>query len=245
MVQEATLDVQNLNLRYRGRTVLRNASVQVKRGEITGISGLSGVGKSSLCRSVCGFDPGSHASVVAERLDLRGSSLLGLPPHRRAKRGVGFVPERSKIVSELSVADNITLGCRASAGEFARAVDRAVQIFPELKPHLAKSAGYLSGGERQMLAIASALVHNPCLLVVDELSLGLAPVVLGGLVDTLKALAAEGTAILVAEQSPSVLLELANEVCFIGVGGETHQGKADLILEEASLMETLFGGEPA
>ncbi|GAA4536714.1 ATP-binding cassette domain-containing protein [Pseudonocardia xishanensis] len=240
----ALLTVRDLSVSYGAVGVLHGIDLRVAPGEIVGITGPAGSGKTSLLRALAGFTAAETVDVRATRMELDGVDLRPLPADRRARAGVAFVPERDKIVPSLSVRANLLLGVRSDRRSTATATERALDRFAELAPLLDKQAGLLSGGERQMLAIASAMVMDPRLLVIDELTLGLSPRKVEELVDVIHTLSADGLTVVVGEQDASVLGSLAGSVCLLRGDGTAVQGPAAELLDATALEAVLIGAAP-
>ena len=206
------LELRGVSVDLAGRPALRDVTLAVERGEAVGVVGENGAGKSTLLKAVMGLAPARGAI----RMD--GANLVGLAPERRAALGIGYAPEGRRVFRGLTVAENMDVAGAADAMERARRIEAALDLFPALKPHLKRRAWQLSGGQQQMLAIARALIAGPKLLLLDEPSLGLAPVVLEELYPALARLAARGTALLIAEQNAARLRGVAGQVVEINRG---------------------------
>jgi branched-chain amino acid transport system ATP-binding protein len=203
-----TLVVTELNARYGAVTVLREVGLEVSAGQVVALIGANGVGKSTLLNSIAGLHRSATGSVL-----LDGKQLLGVPAHRIASMGLGLVPEGRHLFGELSVLDNLRMGLRGlgcSASEQQVRIQEVFELFPVLRDFSERHAGLLSGGQQQMLAIGRALVRKPKVLLLDEPSLGLAPLLVQQILDTVKVLAAQGVAVLLAEQNATAALRLAD-----------------------------------
>ncbi len=188
-----------------GRLVVREASLAVPRGEITALLGPNGAGKSSLVLAVAGVVRASAGSIRAG-----GADLAGRRPEQIRQAGVATVPEGHRVLGDLSVADNLRVAAaRLPRRDRPAALERVYEIFGELRDLGDRRAGSLSGGQQQMLALAQAIVAHPSYLIVDELSLGLAPVVVRRLVPALREIAAQGVGVLLIEQFTSLALDVA------------------------------------
>jgi branched-chain amino acid transport system ATP-binding protein len=199
------LVVEDLTVARGGRDVLRGVSLTVPRGEVTALLGPNGAGKSSLVLAVAGILPARSGLVR-----VGGTRLLGLTPDQVRAHGVAVVPEGHRVLGSLTVSDNLRVAAgRMTKGEEAAGRERVLALLPELRDLLDRPAGKLSGGQQQMLALAQAVVDPPEFLVIDELSLGLAPVVVRRLVPTLSQIAAAGVGVLLIEQFTTVALSLA------------------------------------
>jgi branched-chain amino acid transport system ATP-binding protein len=215
-----------------GRLVVREATLAVPRGEITALLGPNGAGKSSLVLAVAGVVPAAHGSIRAGDLELAGRR-----PEQIRQAGVATVPEGHRVLGDLSVVDNIRV---AAAGlprrARAAAFDRVHGIFGELRDLGNHRAGTLSGGQQQMLALAQAIVCDPKYLVVDELSLGLAPVVVRRLVPALRAIAAQGVGVLLIEQFTALALGLSTTAHVLVRGRIRLSEAADVLRRQPELL---------
>lgn len=211
------LDIAGLCCQYGTAPILRGVDLRVGTGEVVALLGRNGMGKTSLVRCIAGMRPPllAEGSVVWE-----GDDLVGLQSHEIAKRGVGLVPQGRHIFGSLSVLENLTVAARpASDGDEAWTLDRVYEFFPRLADRLNSRGKNLSGGEQQMLAIGRALMTNPRLLVMDEPSEGLAPIVIGQIRERLETLKASNLSILLVEQNLGLALRVADRVLILGESG--------------------------
>jgi branched-chain amino acid transport system ATP-binding protein len=200
------LVVEDLTVVRGGRDVLREVSLTVPRGEITTLLGPNGAGKSSLVLALAGLIPARAGTIRIGR-----TNLGGLDPEQVRAHGVAIVPEGHRVLRSLSVSDNLRVAAvRMTREDEAAGRERVLALLPELEALLDRPAGKLSGGQQQMLAIAQAVIDPPDFLVIDELSLGLAPVVVRRLVPTLSQVAAAGVGVLLIEQFTAVALSVAS-----------------------------------
>jgi branched-chain amino acid transport system ATP-binding protein len=230
------LEVENLQVSYGGIRAVSGVSIKVAESQIVALIGRNGAGKSSSLRAVSGFLPSEGARVQADRLSLAGVSLLNRRPSWIARHGVAVVPERVKIFSSLTVEENLLVTAPKDA---KGALERVYGYFPALKARRASASGYLSGGERQMLAIGRALLLEPTLLVADELSFGLSPAAVQTLVSRLQAISREEKlAMLLAEQSFDVAAVLATDIYVFETGSVVAEGSTEELLsrEDATVM---------
>ena len=210
------LVVENLHVRYGAVEAVRGLSLEVAAGEIVGLIGSNGAGKSSTLHAIMGAAPITGGDV---RLDDR--SLLGLSPDNVARSGVALVPEGRRIFAELTVAENLTLGlaARRSRAGASEALEGVYDLFPAVRDSRHRSAGALSGGQQQQLAIGRALVSEPDVLLLDEPSLGLAPLVVDVVFEVLATIRDQGIAVLLVEQRAQRTIALADRSHVLG-GGE-------------------------
>ncbi|MHB8246009.1 MAG: ABC transporter ATP-binding protein [Acidimicrobiales bacterium] len=220
------LEIEDIAVTYDGSIHgLERASLEVDAGEVVALVGPNGAGKTTLLRAIAGFLPGEGARIDRGQVRLFGQSLAGKRPWRIAKAGVAFVPERDKVFPGLTVAEHLQLGCRSGGRGDAWKV--GLSHFPVLEPHLGRQAGLLSGGQRQMLAIAAALGARPRLLLVDELSQGLSPGIAAELARSVASLKNEGMAVLIVEQNARLASEIADRIGVLEHGILTTIGRAD------------------
>jgi branched-chain amino acid transport system ATP-binding protein len=234
------LEVEKLEVTYhRVITAVQGVSLEVAEGSIVSLIGNNGAGKTTTLRAISGFLGLDDARVTDGHVAWRGERIENQPPHRVARRGIALVPERSKVFESLSVEENLDAAVSGRGG-----IDKAriFDYFPVLHRLRARQAGYLSGGERQMLAIGSALMCSPQLLLIDELSLGLAPKVVEELVERLRAIRAElGTTLLVVEQNAQVALDLADHGYVMENGRVVLDGTPDKLREHQDIREFYLG----
>jgi branched-chain amino acid transport system ATP-binding protein len=230
------LEVRDIATAYRLSRVLFGVSVDVDRGECVALLGRNGVGKTTTMRSIMGLTPPSSGRVV-----WKGADITGWPPHRVARAGIGFVPEDRRIFADLTVWENLDVASRgARTADRAWTVDRVCDLFPKLRELVDRNGGYLSGGEQQMLTIARTLMGNPELLLLDEPSEGLAPLVVDHLRDQVARLKGEGLTILLAEQNVEFSLALADRVYVLEKGQVRFSGLATQLRDDQALRHELL-----
>jgi branched-chain amino acid transport system ATP-binding protein len=233
------LEVRDLWVRYGAVRALRGVSLTVEKGEIVAVVGANGAGKSTLLGTLAGTVP-----VEAGEIRFEGSPLAGLPPEAIARRGVSLMPEGRRIFTTLTVEENLRVAAawRSDRRAIARDLDRVLQRFPILRDRFKASAGAMSGGEQQQLAIARALMADPKLLMLDEPSLGLAPKLVRSVMDTLLDLRAEGHTILLVEQNVAEALRVADRVYVLQVGELKAAGTPEE-LRDSGEIELAYLGE--
>ncbi len=231
------LEVRDLVAGYGGVPILRGVSLDVKAGEIVAVLGANGVGKTTLNRAVSGLIRPHSGSVIFE-----GAPVTGHSPTRIVAAGLIHVPEGRKIFPNMSVRENLELGSyrRARANRAAN-LERAFSIFPRLKERSGQFAGTLSGGEQQMLAIGRGLMAEPKLVIMDEPSLGLSPLLVEEMFGLIARIAGEGLAVMLVEQNVVQSLELASRAYVLENGAVVMSGPADELKRDPRLMKTYLG----
>jgi branched-chain amino acid transport system ATP-binding protein len=230
------LAVQDLRVARGGRTVVDGVSLEVPAGEVTALLGPNGAGKSSLVLAAGGVLKPLGGQVV-----LDGRDLAGRRPERIRGAGLAIVPEGRRLLGELTVDDNIRVATYTLRSDQAReGRRRALELFPELEKRLAMPAQSLSGGEQQMVVLAQALVSQPRYVIIDELSLGLAPVVLQRLIPTIREVAQSGTGVLLIEQFATVALGLANRAYVMEGGKIQYSGTTAELRDQPDLLHSAY-----
>ena len=230
-----SLRLSEVTVERGGRPVARDVSFEIPPGEVTALLGPNGAGKSSLVLAVAGVLPKTGSIKIGD------DELSGRRPERIRKAGVAVVPEGRRLLPELTVDDNLqvaTYALRGSAGKERR--EYALELFPELKARLDARARSLSGGEQQMVVLAQALVSQPKFILIDELSLGLAPVVVKRLIPTIRTVAESGVGVLLIEQFATVALGLANGAHVMEGGELRFSGSANELKEHPELLESAY-----
>jgi branched-chain amino acid transport system ATP-binding protein len=223
MTDQAVVQVEDLDVHYGTSQILFGVGLSVRRGETLALLGRNGAGKSTTMKAIMGLAPQSRG-----RITLAGQVISGLKPHRIARAGLGFVPEDRQIFPEHTVEDNLLIGRKKGPnGEDEWPIRRIYGVFPLLEPLRGRIAGRLSGGEQQMLAIARTLMGNPSLLLLDEPSEGLAPIIVQRIGELLKQLRGIGATVLIAEQNMHFCLRLASHATVIDKGQIVHTGTID------------------
>jgi branched-chain amino acid transport system ATP-binding protein len=234
--QSEILSLEGMTVARGGRPVVRDVSLQIPAGEVTALLGPNGAGKSSLVLAVAGVLRPDSGTVT-----LNGSRLSGQRPEKIRAAGVAVVPEGRRLLSELSVEDNLEVATYAlSRAEADAGRQRALEMFPELEPRLGMRGRSLSGGEQQMVVLAQALVSQPRFVLIDELSLGLAPVVLQRLIPTIREIAEAGVGVLLIEQFATVALGLAKGVHIMEGGTLRYSGSANELKDKPDLLQSAY-----
>jgi branched-chain amino acid transport system ATP-binding protein len=235
------LTLEGLTVARNSRPVVSDVSLTIPAGEVTALLGPNGAGKSSLVLGVAGVLKPESGTV---KLD--GEELTGRRPERIRQAGVAVVPEGRRLLSDLTVEDNLAVACYSLSREDARAGrEWALELFPELQQRLDTAARSLSGGEQQMLVLSQALVSKPTVVLIDELSLGLAPVIIKRLIPTIRTVAESGVGVLLIEQFATVALGLANRVHVMDRGRIELSASATELKENPDLLHSsyLLGGK--
>jgi branched-chain amino acid transport system ATP-binding protein len=233
------LSVEGLEVRYGRVAAVRDVSFEVGEGEFVGLIGPNGAGKSSTLAAICGL-----RAPAAGTVRFHGESLLGQTPEQIVRRGVSLIPEGRQIFGTLTVAENLSLGTAARRDREGVAADleRELERFPILRKYYNSPAGRLSGGEQQQLAIARALLGRPRLLLLDEPSLGLAPLVIDAVFDVLTKLREEGVTIVLVEQNAARTIEVADRCYVLRNGSIALSGTSAEILATADVTAAYLGG---
>jgi len=240
---EVLLSVRGLGVAYGGIRAVRDVSFDVRRGEIVTLIGGNGAGKSSILRAISGVVP-REGTVLYD-----GTDLASVPAHRIVGLGIAQVPEGRGIFGNLTVAENLRLatwqrrfGKEREARDIASDLERVFSIFPRLKERLRQLGGTLSGGEQQMLAVGRALMSRPRLLLLDEPSMGLAPVLVREIFRVLREINAAGTTILLVEQNANLALHAAHRAHVLETGAIVKSGTGEELLGDPAVRAAYLGG---
>ncbi|MHB8507251.1 MAG: MFS transporter [Candidatus Dormibacteria bacterium] len=227
---------RGINVFYGGNQVLFNVDIDVEEGEIVALLGTNGAGKSTLLRAISGTQEAADGAIIVD-----GRDITHMPPHEVAGRGVVHMPGGKGVFPGLTVEENIRLGTwMAESAQVGRLIQDAYELFPVLKTRRTQLAGLLSGGEQQMLALAQAFMARPRLLMIDELSLGLAPAVVGELLEKVKEIHRRGTTVIVVEQSVNVALNLAKRAIFMEKGEVKFAGPTEELLRRPDILRAVY-----
>jgi len=228
------LEISKLNAWYGASHVLQDVNVEVAKGEIVCLIGRNGAGKTTTLRSIMGLMDRTRGSVV-----FKGQELLGRPAHMRFVLGLAYVPEERRIVQGLSVRENLRLGLVASPEKKRETelIKGIADIFPRLAERLDQEAVTMSGGEQQMLAIARAMIAKPDLIMLDEPSEGIMPVLVDEMFELFLAMKAQGTTVLLVEQNVELALDIADRAYVLDQGAVVHQATAQELLADEDIKE--------
>ena len=241
---EAILQVKGLSVGYaRKGLAIEDVSLAVPTGTIVALLGANGAGKTTLIRAVTGLLSLHHGHIEKGGVALAGQSILGLPSHKLVRLGMAQVPEGRLIFKQLTVEDNLSVGAAILPRSAVKArMDAVYQLFPRLLERRLQAAGWLSGGEQQMLALGRALVSGPRLLLVDELSLGLAPLIVRSIYKQLKVVAQTlGTSMLIVEQNARLALEFASTAYVLDRGRIVLSGPSAEVAASDAMKESYLG----
>ncbi len=235
----ALLELDNVHVYYGNIHALKGISIQVEEGEVVAMLGANGAGKTTTLRTISGLLRPREGSVR-----LRGEAIDTMPPHVIVYKGVGHAPEGRRIFARLTVDENLKMGAyaRADPQGIKEDMDRVFALFPRLKERIAQVAGTLSGGEQQMLAIGRALMARPRILLLDEPSMGLAPVLVEQIFETVKSINAQGTTILLVEQNAYMALTIANRGYVLQTGEIALSGNAAELQANEEVRRAYLGG---
>jgi branched-chain amino acid transport system ATP-binding protein len=242
---EPILSVRNLEVVYNDiALVLRGVSVDVPRGAIVALLGANGAGKTTLLRSITGLLGPHRGKITKGSVSFEGEAITGRDPSEVVRRGVAQVMEGRRIFQELTVEENLRAGgfTRRGRAEARAAHERVFELFPILRDRRRSTAGYLSGGEQQMLAIGRALMSDPHLLLLDEPSLGLAPKLVEQIRDLIVDINGQGTSVLLVEQNATMALSIARSGYVMETGRIVKEGPAGELLADQDIQEFYLGG---
>ncbi len=240
MADKPLLHIEQLQVRYGAIEALKGVSIDVHAGEVVTIIGGNGAGKTTLMRCISGLEPAAGGRVL-----FQGQDLTATPGHQRVALGIAQSPEGRQVFADQTVRDNLLLGAyhrRASQAEIEADMAAQFERFPRLRERQLQMAGTMSGGEQQMLAIARALMARPKLLLLDEPSLGLAPLIVKEIFDTIRSLRAHGVTILLVEQMANQALAVADRGYVLETGRITLQGAGAELRRDPKVRAAYLGG---
>ncbi len=232
------LELRDINTYYGNRHILRGVSLEVKAGTVVALLGRNGMGKTTTMRAIIGFTPPRSGSI-----HFNGKDIAGMSPEKIARSGIGLVPQGRMIFPSLSVAENLIIAARGAASDDAWTLDKIYEQFPILKKRAKYKSNLLSGGEQQMLAIARALVTNPKLILMDEPSEGLAPIIVAEIGNIIRQLKQSNYSILLVEQNISQALELADYTYIMSKGAIVYESVPGALRDNDVIKNKYLGVE--
>jgi len=230
------LELREINTYYGNRHILHGVSIEVKAGTVVALLGRNGMGKTTTMRTIIGFTPPRSGSIR-----FSGKDIAGMPPEKIARSGIGLVPQGRMIFPSLSVAENLTIAARGATTDDAWTLDKIYEQFPILKERAKYKSNLLSGGEQQMLVIARALMTNPKLILMDEPSEGLAPLIVAEIGKIIHQLKQSNYSILWVEQNISQALELADYAYIMSKGAIVHESTPELLRDNDVMKNKYLG----
>ena len=232
------LKISDLNVYYGSIHAVKGVSFEVEEGEIVTLIGANGAGKSTTLNTVAGLLRSRSGSIEFE-----GQSLVGVPAHKMVSKGIALCPEGRRIFQDMTVRENLEMGAFTRTEEESLEMRKRVyESFPRLKERRTQAGGTLSGGEQQMLAMGRALMSRPKLIMLDEPSMGLAPILVQEIFDIIKELNEQGTTILLVEQNASMALSIAHRAYVLETGRVTMSGDANDLLHDERVRQAYLGG---
>ena len=235
-MSDVILSIKDLKVSYGGIEAVKGISFDVRRGEIVTLIGANGAGKSSTLRAIAGLVKPSGGSITFE-----GENITGADPTSIVKHGVTLVPEGRRIFADLTVLENLKIGAYLRHDDLKEDLEWVYSLFPRLKERSWQAGGTLSGGEQQMLAVGRALMSRPKLIMMDEPSLGLAPIVVRGIFDIIREINQRGTTILLIEQNANMALQTAHTGYVLETGRITLTGTGEELLKNEAVQAAYLG----
>lgn len=236
MSKENLLEIKNLNVSYGGIEAVKDISMVVPKGEIVTLIGSNGAGKSTTLKTIAGLVKPQSASILC-----KGEEIVGLTPDAIVKKGITLVPEGRRVFPNLTVKENLKIGAYLRKDKLDKDFEYVYRLFPRLKEREWQLAGTLSGGEQQMLAVGRALMSKPELIMMDEPSLGLAPLVVKSIFDIIQTINKEGITVLLIEQNANMALQVAHTAYVLETGNITITGTGAELLSDSRIKEAYLG----
>ena len=230
------LKLEKVHTHYGAIEALRGVDIEIKKGEIVSLIGSNGAGKSTCLMTISGVLKPSSGSVL-----VNGTVISGMPAHRTVERGISQVPEGRRIFPKLTVMENLEMGAFLGRGDFPALIEDVFRLFPILKERAKQYGGTLSGGEQQMLAIGRALMSKPEILLLDEPSLGLAPIMVTKIFRTIQEINKEGVTVLLVEQNARAALKLSDRGYVLENGAVTLEGNSEDLLNNERVRHAYLG----
>ncbi len=234
----AMLEIKDLEVCYGVIRAIKGISFEVNQGEVIALIGANGAGKTTILHTITGLVPAKSGSIIFE-----GKDLTKTPAHKIVSMGMAHVPEGRRIFQQLSVLENLKLGAytRKDKNEIAQSLKKVYERFPRLEERKNQVAGTLSGGEQQMLAMGRALMSNPRIILMDEPSMGLSPLLVSEIFDIIKVISEGGTTVLLVEQNAKKALSIADRAYVLETGNITLTGKASDLIHNESVQKAYLG----
>jgi branched-chain amino acid transport system ATP-binding protein len=232
------LELRQLHVSYGGIKAVRGIDLQVDKGELVCLIGANGAGKSTTLKAICGL-----VSASKDSIHYAGRCIVGVPSFQLVRQGLAMVPEGRGVFGQLTIEENLAMGAyvRNDTAKIRSDIEYVFTLFPRLKERRRQAAGTLSGGEQQMLAIGRALLSRPAMLLLDEPSMGLAPIMVKKIFETVRAIATEGVTVLLIEQNAKLALETADRGYVMESGEITLQGNAKALLDDPKVRQAYLG----
>lgn len=234
----AMLEVKNLQVYYGVIQAIKNVSFEVNEGEVIALIGANGAGKTTILHTITGLIGAKNGEVIYE-----GQDLLKIPAYKIVSLGMAHVPEGRRVFSQLSVYENLLMGAytRKDQAEITNTLEQVYKRFPRLKERKGQLAGTLSGGEQQMLAMGRALMSHPRIILMDEPSMGLSPILVEEIFDIIKEISQSGTTVLLVEQNAKKALSIANRAYVLETGNIVLEGDAKTLMDDESVKKAYLG----
>ena len=234
----ALLEIKDLEVNYGVIKAIKGVSFEVNQGEIIALIGANGAGKTTILHTITGLIPAAAGSII-----FNGTELTKTPPHKIVSMGMAHVPEGRRVFQQLSVLENLKLGAftRKDSAEIASSLKMVYERFPRLEERKNQVAGTLSGGEQQMLAMGRALMSKPSIILMDEPSMGLSPLLVSEIFDIIKVINESGTTVLLVEQNAKKALSIADRAYVLETGNISLSGKASDLINDESVKKAYLG----
>lgn len=234
----AMLEIKDLEVCYGVIRAIKGVSFEVNQGEVIALIGANGAGKTTILHTITGLIPAKSGSILFE-----GKDLTKTPAHKIVSMGMAHVPEGRRVFAQLSVLENLKLGAytRKDKAEITKSLQMVYERFPRLEERKNQVAGTLSGGEQQMLAMGRALMSNPRIILMDEPSMGLSPLLVSEIFDIIKVISESGTTVLLVEQNAKKALSIADRAYVLETGNITLSGKASELINNDSVKKAYLG----
>jgi branched-chain amino acid transport system ATP-binding protein len=232
------LEVDHIAVYYGKIAALKDVTLSVDEGEIVALIGANGAGKTTTLKTISGLRPLASGRIVFE-----GNDISRMPGHKRVTAGIGQAPEGRGVFPGMTVQENLLMGCYTRKGSVSKELDEVFELFPRLAERRTQFGGTMSGGEQQMIAIGRALMTNPRVLLLDEPSMGLAPILVQQIFDIIKEINHRGTTVLLVEQNAQQALHLAHRAYVLETGRVVKSAEASLLLDDPQVRAAYLGGD--